>query len=632
MAVFWHKVCKVDLSHRYVREVHIMKFLLRGLVTLICLISMSTNLYAADRSHQEELWDTVGIKTGFITTAVLNPQICYASGANLDGCVRAIDSILYESDSKDSTLFTTSDWLENLNKFSAEDNLGVTYVILKDFGFYKIVKAVSAKQTQKDDKDVIAEIMKSRDREKQEIAYWETQVLAATTRNPIPFDGIIAWAKQNRITAANESMVAGEALNAYITNAVDAHGYVLPRKMIDEMSKGTSDDYSGIGVSIRALGGKIIIPQPFEGGPAYKVGIRSNDVILAVNGKDVTGETTEQVADVVQGSSGTPVTLKIQRKTQELDVTIIRAKIHQENVTWQTDLQVQDSKTSKIHHVGYIKIRSFMTDGLCATVTNGLNAIQSQPQKVEAIILDLRDNPGGHLDDAACIAGLFVGRGKLVVEQRSLGKEFPPSQEIKSTADQIVKVPVVTLVNANSASASEILSGDLQDYRVGPIVGARTWGKATVQDTGPWFLFPYTYVDRNLIPNTYVAKTIARFYLPGNEARPRHTNQIVGIVPDVEAYEVPNPTDMDKFAYREADMSPIVLSQQDMDYNPPYPTLTSYYETCLKEHGEAEKVYASKLNDQVGPDYQKLVGLDAALCATLKGPAQPAIKLSIAGR
>lgn len=248
--------------------------------------------------------------------------------------------------------------------------------------------------------------------------------------------------------------------------------------------------YAGIGSTIRKQGEFIVIDRPYEGFPAQKAGLRAGDRILEVDGKSVTGKSSSDLTKLLKGTAGTPVTLKIDRpEVGEQTLTFNRAKIQLKNVPYFGKI---DSRT------GYIKLTGF-TPNAGKEVADALRELKEDD--IEQVILDLRDNGGGLLHEAINIVNVFMPKGKRVVSTK--GREREKDKIYKTLNNPVdTEMPLIVLINGRSASASEIVSGSIQDFDRGVLVGSKSFGKGLVQTT------------RMLTYNTQMKITTSKYYIP----------------------------------------------------------------------------------------------------------------------
>ncbi len=257
-----------------------------------------------------------------------------------------------------------------------------------------------------------------------------------------------------------------------ISGMVDAlgdtgHSTFLTPKMIKEENDYIKGRFKGIGAEIHKKDGHVVIVAPLDGSPAQKADLRPGDIILKVDGKEISTLPLSQAVERISGPAGTKVTLTIYTPaTSKLrDVTIVRAEITLHNVTW---------RRLPGTNIAHVRIASFSQE-----VTGDLRKVllEIQKQKLDGLILDLRNNPGGLLDQAIGTASEFLTTGNVVLEKNSLGKIKPIAVEPGGVAP---KIPIVCLINEGTASASEIVAGALKDTHRAELVGKTTFGTGTV--------------------------------------------------------------------------------------------------------------------------------------------------------
>lgn len=251
--------------------------------------------------------------------------------------------------------------------------------------------------------------------------------------------------------------------------------------------------YGGVGATIMQRGDSIYIADPYEGMPAAEVGIKSGDRILAVNGESTSGKTTADVSSAMRGQAGTDVVLKLEREGKVFDRTVTRREIKLPNVPYYG--YVGDEQ-----NVGYIKLDEFTNDA-AQHVRSAFVSLKKEKPGMKGVILDLRGNGGGLMNEAVDIVNIWVPRGQLIVETK--GKVA--SKNMKSytrLAPEDTEIPVAVLIDGNSASASEIVSGSLQDLDRAVIIGQRSYGKGLVQN-----ILPMAY-------NSQMKVTVSKYYIP----------------------------------------------------------------------------------------------------------------------
>jgi carboxyl-terminal processing protease len=281
-----------------------------------------------------------------------------------------------------------------------------------------------------------------------------------------------AW---NRIDQSyvDRPAIQGQALTyGAISGMVDAlgdtgHSRFLSPEMLKEQHEFTSGQFEGIGAYVEIKDGHVVIVSPMDGSPAQKAGLQPGDIILAVDGENVTGMPIDQVVGRILGPAGTSVTLTILTPDtqQTRDVTMMRAKITLENVVWR---QVPGTQ------IAHVRIVAF-SQGVADDLRQALGEIQQEG--LAGIVLDLRSNPGGLLGESVDTASQFLQSGNVLLEKDAQGKVTPVAVVKGGLAPDI---PLVVLIDAGTASAAEIVAGALQDANRAQLVGETTFGTGTV--------------------------------------------------------------------------------------------------------------------------------------------------------
>jgi carboxyl-terminal processing protease len=295
------------------------------------------------------------------------------------------------------------------------------------------------------------------------------------------------------------------ALREQMQKLGDPYTRFMDPRQYQALTAQTSGELSGIGVRLQvdATTKVLTVVEPIENSPAIAAGIQMGDRIVAIDGKPTAGMTVEDASRLIQGEPGTAITLRIERNNAETkDLPLTRARIEVPNVT----SSVKQEGNAKI---GYIKLTEFSShapDQMRKAIQKLLD------QKVQGFVLDLRNNPGGLLQAAVEISRMWIDSGSIVRQVNRVGE----SNELSANQTSLTKLPLTVLVNGNSASSSEILTGALMDNRRATIVGSQTFGKALVQSV------------HALSDGSGLAVTVAHYYTPaGTDISHK------GITPDI---------------------------------------------------------------------------------------------------
>lgn len=287
-----------------------------------------------------------------------------------------------------------------------------------------------------------------------------------------------------------ETLTSG-AIKGVIDSLGDPYSVFMNKKEFQDFISSLEGSLSGVGIvlGIDDSTQDIIVVSPIKGSPAQKAGILPGDIIVKVNDTELSGKTLDEAAGMIRGEKGTKVTLYIKRN-QNSD--LIKLELVRDDIRISTvDYNIVDDAAK----IGYIRI-SFFDSQTYNDFKIALDALQKQ--KIRGLVIDLRDNPGGSLDETVKIADEILGEGLIVYTEgkngNRLGEYF--SDESKTS------VPITVMVNENSASASEILAGAIQDHKAGKLVGAKTFGKGSVQEVF------------SLEDGSGMKITIAKYYLP----------------------------------------------------------------------------------------------------------------------
>ena len=290
-----------------------------------------------------------------------------------------------------------------------------------------------------------------------------------------------------------DEIESGELIKTAIDEmliSLDPYTTYIPETDIEDYRFMTTGQYGGIGAIISKRGDFVYITEPYEGFPAEKAGMMAGDKILEVNGKSAKGKTTEDLSSILKGAPNTSVQILVERDQKELTFKFDREKVTVKSVPYYGFLE---------DGIAYIKLRSF-TRNCSNEIKKSLDKLKKE-QDLKGIVLDLRSNPGGLLNESIDIVNLFVDKGEEVVVTKGKIKDWEKSYKAKNQPEDI-STPLVVLINSGSASASEIVSGAIQDLDRGVVIGQRSFGKGLVQQTKQ---LPY---------NSQLKVTVAKYYIP----------------------------------------------------------------------------------------------------------------------
>jgi len=318
------------------------------------------------------------------------------------------------------------------------------------------------------------------------------------------FSKVLQFVEDNYV----EKIKAEELIESSIKgmmNGLDPHSAYLPPEVYREMKVETQGKFGGLGIEVTIKDGLISVVSPIEDSPAYRAGIKSGDQVIKIDGKNLRNVSLQEAVNLMRGKPGSKVTVTVLRKgaLKPLDFVLARESI-----------KIQSVKFSRYgDSTAYLRISSFM-ERTAEELSKALNKLNSE-KKITGIILDMRGNPGGLLDQAIKVTNLFIDEGPVVY---TIGRDRDKKEaEFAQKGLNIWEQPMVVLVDGSSASASEIVAGALQDYGRAVIAGQQTFGKGSVQTVLP------------LGDDSGMKVTIARYYTPSGRSI-----QVKGITPDVK--------------------------------------------------------------------------------------------------
>ncbi|MGV3678173.1 MAG: S41 family peptidase [Acidovorax sp.] len=373
------------------------------------------------------------------------------------------------------------------------------------------------------------------------------QTVARGAMTPLPLEeiqqlsAVFGLVKTDYVEPVDDKKLITDAISGMVAS-LDPHSQYFDKKSFKEFREGTSGRFVGVGIEISQEDGLIKVVSPIEGSPAFRAGLKPNDLITQIDETAVKGLALNEAVKRMRGEPNTKVTLTIFRKDESrtFPVTITREEIKTQSVK------------GKVIEPGYAWIRlSQFQERTVDDFVRKMEEIYKQDPNIKGLVLDLRNDPGGLLDAAVAISAAFLPENVTVVttngqlaESKSTYKAAPEYYQRRSGGDplrrlpaSIKSIPMVVLVNEGSASASEIVAGALQDHKRATIMGSQTFGKGSVQTVRP------------LGPDTGIKLTTARYYTPSGKSI-----QAKGIVPDVMIDESEEGNVFAALRMREADL------------------------------------------------------------------------------
>jgi len=318
------------------------------------------------------------------------------------------------------------------------------------------------------------------------------------------FGDVFERVRRDYVEKVSDQELLEAAINGMLTS-LDPHSSFMSAKNFEDMQEQTKGEFGGLGIEVTMENGFVKVVSPIDDTPAFRAGIKPGDYITDIDGETVLGLTLGDAVDKMRGLLDTDITITIRRDgVESFDVTITRAVITVKSVRWRTE-----------GDIGYIRITSFneQTQG---GLELGFTEIETElGRELKGFVLDLRNNPGGLLDQAVSVADSFLDRGEIVSTRT---RQTEDTQRFSAKRGDLAKgKPVVILVNDGSASASEIVAGALQDHGRAIVLGTKSFGKGSVQTIVP------------LQRSAAMRLTTARYYTPSGRSI-----QATGIVPDIE--------------------------------------------------------------------------------------------------
>ncbi len=441
--------------------------------------------------------------------SIINKETCYAQLNNFLGCMQTLSALITNVSDKNIDLVFTNDQIK------------------KGINFLSDIKVKpSSRKSFQDISEVLKDLKVSMAKK---IQIWKT-LYYQTRENQIRFyhilrEILLAVITSNesspRSSLGNETFIKksrnfyhkrliAQSINSYLSVTHSPHDHLIPLELMKDRSNASDGEYSGVGLILFQIQQHLIVKRVLENSPAFQAGLKSGDIISKVQGQNVSRMSLSDSSNAIGRVNSKTVHLEILREGVLRHFTLNKEIIRTDNVRTE---YIKDGNKKW----GLIKLSSFYKLNTCAQMEKAIYKFQKDPQ-ISGLVIDLRNNPGGLVDEALCTADLFLPKDQFMLEIRP----FNPSQSSQfsfSRMPQVTDLPLVILVNAGSASSAEIVAGILRDHNRGVLIGQRTFGKGTIL-YGTSFQYPN-------YPKLIYYQTSAKFYFPS-----RRTNHILGIIPD----------------------------------------------------------------------------------------------------
>ena len=360
---------------------------------------------------------------------------------------------------------------------------------------------------------------------------------AETIRQLEVFAEVFAAVRENYVEEVDDSSLIENALNGAL-ETLDPHSHFVPPQIFEDRQKNARREYGGLGIEVIQEGGLVKVNYVIPDGPAGQAGVKKGDFITAVEGETVIGKSLDEAVEGMRGLAGDPIKISVQSPDEySREVTVIRQVVQGRAVRH----RIEDG-------VGYILIETFNHSRLSRDVKEAvedLTATNGGP--LPGLIIDVRGNPGGLVDQVVSVTGYFLDGGEVFSAR---GRTIDNTQRYNADKGQLLpeQTPIIVLINSRSASAAEIIAGAIQDRGRGIVVGRRSFGKGSVQSVMP------------LEDGSALRLTTQRYYTPSGKSI-----QGRGILPDVLVAMRPDDGDKRKF-FREDSLPNSLINPDDSDY------------------------------------------------------------------
>lgn len=398
------------------------------------------------------------------------------------------------------------------------------------------------------------------------------------------FGEVFERVRANYVDKVTDKQLIEHALNGMLSN-LDPHSSYLTEKDFADMQTQTKGEFGGLGIEVTLDGGFVKVVSPIDDTPAFKAGVLAGDYITHINDESIMGTTLNDAVDKMRGKVGTPIKIKVRREGSDeaIDFTMKRDIIKIKSVRHRIE---QDN-------VGYIRVTTFnqnTVDGVEAAIADIKKQVPEE--KLLGYVLDLRNNPGGLLDQAIGLSDMFLDKGEIVSTRGR--SEEDTKRDNATPGDSADTKPIVVLINGGSASASEIVAGALQDHRRAILLGTKSFGKGSVQTVIP------------LPGNGAMRLTTARYFTPSGRSI-----QAKGIDPDIIVEQAKIESISTAGEMHEADLKGALKNPNDKDKSAPAPEVKKVItEPPVAEDKKDEKKKVTDKEAEDAQDYQLSRAID----------------------
>lgn len=385
------------------------------------------------------------------------------------------------------------------------------------------------------------------------------------------FGDIMERTKISYVEEVSDQKLIESAINGMLSS-LDPHSSFLDAKSFQYLNEQTQGKFGGLGIEVTMENGVVKVVSPIDDTPAFKAGLKPGDYIISLDGTTVVGMSLNEAVDKMRGKVGTKIKLTIRRGTQKpFDVTLKREEIKIQSV--KSEIKAKD--------VAYIRVSSF-SEEVDKNIKDALAKMQKDTKnQIKGVVLDVRNNPGGLLDQAVAVSDLFLDEGEIV-STRSRNEE--DTIKYNATKGDIINgLPIVVLINDGSASASEIVAGALQDHKRAIVMGQKSFGKGSVQSVIPFSKYGA------------IRLTTARYYTPSGRSI-----QAKGIEPDIEVKPAKiEEYDFSAYSISEAELKNALKNENSEDKS-----------AKAKDKKDAKDGTESENDEDMQKDYQLLRAVD----------------------